>query len=66
MSKEIERKIGSTIYARVNALPLSEVKRQRALNALYEADLLVDGLIWAAKKIEHLGERLFLKPATRA
>jgi hypothetical protein len=66
MSKEIESKIGSTIYARIDSLQMSESQRQKALNAMYEADLLVDGLVWAAKKIEQLGERLFLKPSLRA
>jgi hypothetical protein len=66
MSKEIESKIGSTIYARIDSLHMSEAQRHKAFNAMYEADLLVDGLMWAAKKIEHLGERLFLKPSLKA
>ena len=63
MSKEIESKIGSTIYNRINAVQMPQVERQRALNALYEADLFVEAFVRVAKKIEQLAERLFLKPA---
>lgn len=65
MSKAIESKIGSTIYTRINAVQMPRVERQRALNALYEADLFVEAFIRAAKKIERLAERLFLKPALK-
>ena len=65
MSKAIESKIGSTIYARINAVHMSEAERQRALNALYDADLLVDTFSWVLNKIERLGGRLFLKPALK-
>ncbi len=65
MSKAIESKLGSTIYKRINAVQMPQVERQRALNALYEADLFVEAFIRAAKKIERLAERLFLKPALK-
>jgi len=65
MSKEIESKIGSAIYKRINAVQMPQVERQRALNALYEADMFVEAFIRAAKKIEQLAERLFLKPALK-
>lgn len=65
MSTAFENKLGSTIYARINAVRMSEVERRRALNALFGADLLVEAFVWAAKKIERLGERLFLKPALK-
>jgi len=65
MTKAIERKIGSTIYSRINAVQMPQVERQRALNALYEADLFVEAFIRAAKKIEQLVARLFLKPALK-
>ena len=65
MSRDIESKIGSTIYARVGEVQMSAAERERALNALYEAELLVDAFVWVARKIEQLGERLFLKPALK-
>ena len=65
MSKRFKDKLGSTIYQRVQSLRISEVERNRALNALYDADLLVDGIVWVVKKIEQFGGRLFLKPALK-
>ena len=65
MSKAIENKIGSTIYNRINTVQMPQVERQRALNALYEADLFVEAFVRTAKKIERLAERLFLKPALK-
>ena len=65
MSKAIENKIGSTIYKRINTVQMPQVERQRALNALYEADLFVEAFVRTAKKIEQLAERLFLKPALK-
>jgi hypothetical protein len=65
MSKEIESKIGSTIYDRINAVQMPQVERQRALNALYEADLFVEAFVRLVKKIEQMRERLFLKPALK-
>ncbi|HYC49229.1 MAG TPA: hypothetical protein VED01_27445 [Burkholderiales bacterium] len=65
MNKDYEAKIGSTIYTRIQALHIPEADRQRALNALYEANLFVDGIVWVAKKIEQVGARLFLKPALK-
>ena len=65
MSKEIESKIGSTIYAHIDSLHITETQRQKALNAMYEADLLVDGFIWILKMIERIGDRLFLKPSLK-
>jgi hypothetical protein len=65
MSKEIESKIGSAMYNRINAVQMPQVERERALHALYEADLLVEAFIGAAKKIEQLAERLFLKPSLK-
>ena len=63
MNNDLETKLGSTIIARIHAVQMSESERQVALNALNNADMLVDGFLWVAKKIEQAGERLFLKPA---
>lgn len=65
MNKAIEDKIGSTIYARIAQIRMSEAERQRALMTLHDANLVVDGLEWVAKKIEQLRERLFLKPSLK-
>ena len=65
MRNNVENKIGSTIVARINAVQMSDAERQRALNALRDADLLVDAFMWMVKKIERTGARLFLKPALK-
>ena len=65
MSTNIESKIGSTVYARLNAVKMSDAERQQALAALYQAQRFVEGIAWAAKKIEQLFERLFLKPSLK-
>ena len=63
MRTDAENKIGSTIYSRIQAVPMPEADRQRALNVLYDAERIVDGFAWVVKNIERLAERLFHKPA---
>jgi hypothetical protein len=58
-------KNGLTIYDRIKAVPMSEYERQAAIHAMQDAELIVDGITWIAKKIERLGERLFLKPSLK-
>ena len=65
MRKEMEVKLGSIIVGRINSARMSESERQVAINAMRDADLLVDAFVWVAKKVEQLGERLFLKPALK-
>ena len=65
MSKGINIKLGSIVMSRVDSVRMSDSERQVALNAMRNADLLVDAFVWVAKKIEQLGERLFLKPALK-
>lgn len=65
MREDMKIKIGSTIYDRINASRLSDGERQVAINAMYDAELLVDVIVWATKKIEQLSARLFLKPSLR-
>ncbi len=65
MSKNVELKIGSTVYSRIHAARMSERERQIALHAMENADAIVDGIVWLVKKIEHLGGRLFLKPSLK-
>ena len=65
MSTLKEVKIDSTIYAKIQSARMSERERQIALSAMRNADLIVDAILWVAKKIEHLGERLFLRPSLK-
>ena len=61
----MEIKLGSTVVGRINSIRMSELERQIALNAMRDADLLVNAFVWVAKKIEQIGERLFLKPSLK-
>lgn len=65
MKKLLEIKIGSTIYSHINTVRMSDAERQVAISAMQDADLLVDVFVWISKKIEHLAERLFLKPGLK-
>ena len=65
MNTELEIKIGSTVYDRINTARMSDAERQVAINAMHDAELLVDAFVWASKKIEQLGAFLFLKPSVR-
>lgn len=65
MSKDFELKIGSTIYGKIQAARMSERERQVALHAMRNADVAVDAIVWLVKKIERLGQVLFLKPTLK-
>lgn len=65
MRDDMEIKIGSTIYNRINASRMTEAERQVAINAMHDAELIVDAIVWVTKKIEQLGARLFLKPSPK-
>lgn len=61
MKDEMEIKIGSTIYDRINTSRMSDAERQVAINAMHDAEVIVDAIVWVTKRIEQLGARLFLK-----
>ena len=65
MKNEMEVKMGSTIYERINTSRMSPVERQVAINAMRDAEWIVDALVWVTKRIEQLGARLFLKLSPR-
>lgn len=71
MRQDIEVKIGSTVY-KVQGARMSEHDRLIAINAMRNAELIVDGIVlivdgivWVLRKIKHLGERVFLKPSLK-
>ncbi|MGQ0525843.1 MAG: hypothetical protein ACT4P8_19540 [Betaproteobacteria bacterium] len=61
MRNEIEVKIGSTIYQRINTARLSDSERRAAMQAMQDAELIADAILWVTRKIEQLGARLFLR-----
>jgi hypothetical protein len=44
---------------------MSPAERQVAINAMHDAEWIVDAVVWVTKRIEQLGARLFLKPSPR-
>jgi len=65
MKNTIENKSGSAIVDRINAVQMSATERQIAINAMHDADALVDAFVWIARKIEQLGAYLLLKPSVK-
>jgi len=65
MRKPLEIKIGSAVYKHINTVRMSEAERLVAVNAMQNADLVVDVFVWASKKIEQLAARLFLRPSLK-
>lgn len=65
MNRKPQVKFGSVIYDRINTVQMSTTERQAAINAMRDADALVDALIWITRKVEQLGAFLFLKPGVK-
>lgn len=65
MRRDTKLNAGSSIYERIAAARMTDSDREVALNALRQADLLMDAFMWIAKKIQQLGVRLFLKPSLK-
>jgi hypothetical protein len=65
MNSNIEIKFGSVIYDKINTVRMSESERQVAINAMRDADAIVDAVLWITHKIEQLGAFLFMKPSIK-
>lgn len=65
MREDLEIKIGSTIYDRINTVRMSDSERQAAINAMRNAETIANAVIWIGKKFEQLGAWLFLKPGLK-
>jgi len=65
MSRNDELLVGPTIYGKIMAARMSEHERRAALNAMRNAEAIVDGLLWLKRATEHLGARLFFKPSLK-
>ncbi len=65
MNKNIEIKFGSVIYDKINAVRMSPSERLVAINAMRDADAIVDAILWLTHKVEQLGALLFLKPGIK-
>ncbi|MBX3664987.1 MAG: hypothetical protein KF834_04820 [Burkholderiales bacterium] len=65
MNSNIEGKFGSAIYDKINMVRMSESERQTAINAMRDADAIVDAILWMVRKIEQVGAFLFMKPSVK-
>ncbi len=65
MKSNFEVKFGSVVYDKINAVQMSATERQAAINAMRDADALVDAILWVTRKIEQLGASLFMKPSVK-
>ena len=65
MNNDFKIKFGSVISEKINTVRMSEQERQVAINAMQDADAIVDGFVWIARKIEQLGAALFLSPSVK-
>ncbi|OGA43665.1 MAG: hypothetical protein A3G24_00770 [Betaproteobacteria bacterium RIFCSPLOWO2_12_FULL_62_13] len=59
MKKDMEIKIGRDIYERISVARMSESERQVALNAMRDAEVLVNAIVWLTRKIEQVAAYLF-------
>ena len=65
MNNVIEIKLDSNRAVRIDGTHLSATERQAARYAAQDAELVVDAVVWVAKKIEQFISRLFLKPSLK-
>jgi len=65
MNSNLENKFGSVIYDKINTVRMSASERQAAINAMRDADTIVDAILWVTRKIEQVGAFLFMKPSIK-
>ena len=65
MNKDFEIKFGSVIYDKISTVRMSEHERLVAINAMHDADAIVEAIVWFVTKVEQLGASLFLKHSVK-
>ncbi len=65
MNNNLEIKFGSVVYDKINTVRMSAGERQVAINAMRDADTIVDAILWITNKVEQLGALLVLKPSMK-
>lgn len=63
MSRLTETHANTALYARIQSARMSESEREVALNALRNAESMVDRCVWLAKGVRALIASIFGKPA---
>ena len=54
--------LGSTIQGRLDAIPMTAVEREAAIDAMEKAFAIVDACAWIAQKLRHFGGSLSQRP----
>jgi hypothetical protein len=65
MKNDLKIKFGSVIYDKINTVRMSEHERLVAINAMHDADDIVNTIMWISSKIEQMGAALFLSPSIK-
>lgn len=65
MKNELEIKFGSVVYGKINAARMSDYERRAAIQAMHDADALVETFLWVARKIEQGFAAVMLKPSIK-
>ena len=64
MRKVNQIKAGSDIYALIQSAHMSDLDRQKAIDALRVAEGFADAMLWVKEKVSALGT-WFLKPSVK-
>ena len=62
MKRDLEIYVAPTLYERIQTIRMSEADRLTAVNAMRNAELIVDAFGWLKNKAVQLGERVSLRP----
>ena len=54
--------LGATIQGRLDAIPMTLVEREAAVDAMQKAFAIVDACAWIAQKVRHFGGSLGQRP----
>lgn len=63
MNQLNEKSVNTDLYARINQASMTASDREVALNALRNAEGLVNGTLWVVNGAKRLIARIFEKPA---
>ena len=63
MNQLNEKSANTDLYARINQTSMTASEREVAINALRNAERLVNGTLWVVNGVKRLIARIFEKPA---
>jgi len=63
MNQLNEKSANTDLYARINQASMTASEREVAINALRNAERLVNGTLWVVNGVKRLIARIFEKPA---